>query len=264
MENSFFGSKHNRVLGGMVLVLGVVALAAYSYYTMQQARYYYSGPITISVSGEAEITAVPDVAKFTMTVTEKGADGTAAQGAATTKVNDIIAALKAAGVDEKDIKTDYYNLYPVYKYEQTPCPMGSYYCPSEEIEDGFEVSHTITVKVRETDKAGQLLAMVGEKGATNVSSLEFVVDNDDAVKAEARAKAIADAKAKAEVLAKDLGVRITKMVGYYEDEGYVTPYYGYGMGGDMMAKEMSEQATPSIPSGENTVTSNVTITYQVK
>jgi uncharacterized protein YggE len=54
------------------------------------------------------------------------------------------------------------------------------------------------------------------------------------------------------------------MVGYYEDEGYVTPYYGYGMGGDMMAKEMSEQATPSIPSGENTVTSNVTITYQVK
>jgi uncharacterized protein len=265
MENTFFGSKHNRFFGSLALVLAIVALGAYAYYTMQQARYYYTGPVTISVVGEAEVNAEPDIAKFSFTVTEKGSDGTAAQGAATAKSNEIVTALKEAGVEEKDIKSDYYNLYPTYKYEDQPCAMDSYfYCPTEQIEDGYEVSHTFTVKVRNKDKAGELLAMVGQKGATNLTGLEFVVDNDDAVKAEARAKAIADAKAKAEVLARDLGVRITEMTGYYEDEGYVTPYYGYGMGGEAMYKDEAMAEAPIIPAGENTVTSRVTITYQVK
>lgn len=264
MENTFFGTKHNRFFGSAALVLIIVALGAYAYYTMQQARFMYSGPTTISVTGEGEVVAVPDIAKFSFSVTEKGADAKATQSAAATKVNALVEALKAAGIEEKDIKTEYYNLYPVYKYEEAICPMGVYYCPGgEQVEDGYEVSQTLSVKVRDLNKSGELLSLVGSNGATNISSLEFTIDDATTLKDEARAEAIADARAKAEVLAKDLGVRLDKMVGYYENERYPTPYYG-GMGGDMMAKEAMVSVAPSVPVGENTTTSQVTITYQVK
>lgn len=263
MENSFFGNKYNRAFGSAALVLIIVALGAYAYYTMQQARYMYSGPTTISVSGEGEAIAVPDIARFSFSVTEKGVDAKTTQDAASTKINELMAALKEAGVEEKDIKTEYYNLYPTYRYEDRVCPMGSFYCPGgEQVEDGYEVTQSLAIKVRDLDKAGELLALVGSKGATNISSLEFTLDDSSVLKDEARAAAIADAKAKAEVLADDLDVRIVKMVGYFEDDGMVTPYYG--MGGTMMEKDAMQSAAPSVPAGENTTTSRVTITYQVR
>ncbi|KKT79086.1 MAG: hypothetical protein UW75_C0026G0008 [Parcubacteria group bacterium GW2011_GWF2_44_8] len=260
MEN-FFGSKLNRFLTTVVLGLLVFALGAYAYYTMQQARYLYTGPTTISVSGEGEVLAVPDIGQFSFSVMAEGEDAVIAQGASATKINEINAALEAAGVERSDIKTEYYSLYPKYKYETAPCIAGMY-CPGEQIQDGFEVNQTILVKVRDLDQAGSLLGLVGDKGATNISGLSFTIDDDSALMDEARAMAIADAKAKAKVLADNLGVRLTKMVGYYEDEG-VNPYYGKG--GDMMVREqMASSVTPDLPTGENTTTSRVTLTFQVK
>ena len=262
MENTFFGSKHNRIIGSVALVALIVTLCTVSYGAIQESK--YGGPMSISVTGEAEVTAVPDVAKFSFTVTEKGVDGTTAQNAASTKSNQIISALKEAGVEEKDIKSDNYNLYPLYRYDQTLCPETVSYCPGEQIEDGFEASQSFRVTVRNKDKAGDLLVVVGDKGAINLSSLDFAIDNDDAVKSQARAMAIVDAKAKAKVLAENLGVRIIEMVGYYEDEGYADPYYGYGMGDSMMKVESAVSESPVLPAGENIVTSRVNITYQVK
>ena len=260
MEN-FFGSKLNRFLTTVVLGLLVFALGAYAYYTMQQARYLYTGPTTISVSGEGEVLAVPDIGQFSFSVMAEGEDAVIAQGASATKINEINAALEAAGVERSDIKTEYYSLYPKYKYETAPCIAGMY-CPGEQIQDGFEVNQTILVKVRDLDQAGSLLGLVGDKGATNISGLSFTIDDDSALMDEARAMAIADAKAKAKVLADNLGVRLTKMVGYYEDEG-MYPYYGKG--GDMMVREQMElSVTPDLPTGENTTMSRVTLTFQVK
>lgn len=265
MENTFFGSKHNRIFGSVALVLVIVALAAYAYYTMQQARYLYTGPTTISVTGEGEVVSVPDVARFSFSVVEKAADAATAQGAATAKVNALMAALTEAGVEEKDIKTEYYNLYPTYTYKEAVCERGMFYCPpGESVQDGFEVTQTLAVKVRDLSKSGTLLALVGEKGASNISGLEFTIDDTTVLKDEARAEAIVDAKAKAEVLAKDLGVKLGDMVGYYEDEGGVTPYYRYGMGGDAMVKEESAVEVPMVPAGESTTKSRVTLTYQVR
>ncbi len=261
MDKTFFSSNLNRNLATIALVGLVVALGSYAYYTIKQSQYMYSGPTTISVTGEGEAVGVPDIGKFTFSVTESGEEAASAQEASGTKINDIIEALKAAGVEEKDIKTEYYNMYPKYKYEQAPCPFGSY-CPGEQVQDGFEVTQTIAVKVRQLDKSGELLAMVGDKGATNISSLEFTIDDSEVLKDEARAKAIANAKEKAKILAKELDVRLVKMVGYYEDEGGVVPYYG--MGGDMMKVESAVFEAPQLPAGENTTTSRITITYQVK
>lgn len=257
----FFSSKLNRFLTTVVLGLLVLALGAYAYYTTQQARYLYTGPTTISVSGEGEVVAVPDIGQFSFSVMAEGEDAATAQSASASKINEINAALEAAGVERADIKTEYYSLYPKYRYESQPCIPGMY-CPGEQVQDGFEVNQTILVKVRNLDNSGTLLGLVGDKGATNISGLSFTIDDDGALMDEARALAIADAKAKAKVLADNLGVRLTKMVGYYEDEG-MYPYYGKG-GDMMMAREEMQASAPDMPTGENTTTSRVTLTFQVK
>ncbi len=264
METTFFSNKNNRLLGALALLMFIIALGAYTQYTFKQSEYLYSGPTTISVIGEGEVSAIPDIGKFSFSVMAEGVDAIKAREVSNTKTNDVLAFLKEKGVEEKDIKTESYSLYPKYKYEQRPCPVGSY-CPGDQVQDGFEVMQTISVKVRNIDLAGDLVAGVGDKGATNLSGLEFTIDDTSVLKEEARKEAIADAKAKAEVLAKELNVRLERMVGYYEDEnGGPVPYYG--MGEDMMVKTAMETApaSPDLPVGENVTKSRVTITYQIK
>jgi uncharacterized protein len=185
-------------------------------------------------------------------------------------MNAIVEYLKNGGkVEEKDIKTSGYALNPKYRWEQGICTQWGG-CPNgKQILEGYTVSQTVTVKVRETGKAGDLISNVGTKGATNISGLSFTIDDDEKLKREARELAIADAKENAKKLASDLDVRLGRMMNYWEDQGgYPMPMYDMamsaraesmdGIGGGMKAM------SPSIPSGENTITSNVTIVYEIK
>lgn len=265
MFNGFLSKSYNSALLTLALALVVVALGAYTYFTWTQAKQWNSGPTTISVTGTGEAMAVPDIATFSFSVRAEGADATAAQAASAEAVNAVMAYLKEQGIEEKDIKTENYTLNPKYNYEPRPCPMGMYCPPSEPVQEGFEVYQSVSVKVRDTNKAGTLLGGVGEKGATDISGLSFTIDNEEKLKSDARALAIADAKAQAEVLAEQLEVRLVEMIGFYE-EMPSNPYYGYG--GAMMDMAMSERAemapTPDLPAGENTVTSRVTLTYKIR
>lgn len=256
---SFFSHKYAIPTTLLLLVAAIVALGANAYQTIT-AEDPWGGPSTISVSGNSEVMAIPDVAQFSFSVRAEGETAAQAQEASAENVNAIMAFLAVQGVEEKDIKTQGYNLFPKYRYEQRPCTT-SFCPPGESIQDGFEVSQMILVKVRNTDTAGELLAGVGEAGATDISGLSFSIDDTDALKMQAREEAIADAKEQAQVLADALGVKLGKMVNYYEDEG--SEYAPYGKGGDMMMR--SEGAmTPDIPVGESTVTSRVNLVYEIK
>ncbi len=256
--NNFFAQKYNALLGTLVLVMLLVAGAAYSYLTFSQAS-DWNTMNSISVTGIGEVAAVPDIATFSFSVTASGTDATVAQGLSAEKMNAIVAYLKEQGVEEKDIKTDGYNMYPAYRYEAMPCEFDMY-CPSESVQDGFEVTQMVTVKVRKTDAAGQLLSGVGTKGATNISGISFVVDDNSSQKSEARRLAIEDAKAQAKALADQLGVRLGDMVSYYEDGGYpVDPYHG----GYAMDMAMKSEMSPEIPVGETVTKSSVTLSYKI-
>jgi uncharacterized protein YggE len=260
--SAILNSKLNQLLITLALIGIVFALGAYSYVILKQQA-QWGGLMTINVTGTGEVTAKPDVAQFSFSVRGEGADSSAAQTASAEKINAITAYLKANGIEEKDVKTEGYTLNPKFKYEQKPCLFGSY-CPSgEQIADGFEVYQSITVKVRAIDTAGTLLAGVGEKGATDISGLNFTVDNDDAVKTEARKLAIKDAQAQAEVLAESLGVKIVKMVSYNEDSP-ISPMYEGGMMDMAMSAKVESAPTPEVPVGESKTVSNVTITYEIK
>ncbi len=254
----------NRLLKfgiGVVALLGVFLIAE-SLNAFKE--WHYPGPNyrTISITGEGEVFAVADIATFTYTVSADAASVTEAQNTVTNKMNAILDAVKGLGVEEKDITTSNYSVYPKYTYKPGVC--SSNYCPpGNQVPDGFTVSHDVTIKVRKVDDAGKVLAAVGEKGATNVSGISFTTDDPTALQGEARAKAIEDAKTKAKALADDLDIRLVRIVSYSDNSGnYPMPMYDKLQ---LTAGEASvRNVAPTLPVGQNKIISNVTVEYEIR
>ncbi|MES3031521.1 MAG: SIMPL domain-containing protein [Patescibacteria group bacterium] len=218
---------------------------------------------TISVNGKGEAISIPDIATFSFSVTETAKTVAEAQTKATEKTSAALVAIKAGGVEEKDIKTLSYSINPDYEYTSGICT--PYQCgPSKQTLKGYVVSQTIEVKVRDLSKAGALFETIGAAGVQNVNGLAVSIDEIESVKAVARAEAIADAKTKAEKIAKDLGVRLVRITSFY-DQSDNGPYYdGRAMNESMSVSAVKAQVAPEIPTGEQKITSNVTITYEIR
>lgn len=250
---------------GIGLASAIVALLAYTYLTWQQAQGTYTGEVTISVSGTGDAVAVPDIGQFSFDVQAEADTAEVAQQDSAERINTIIAWLEESGVAEKDIKTQSYTLNPRYRYEERACTAGGYCPPGERVLSGYEVRQSVSVRVQDLDNASSLVSGVGERGATNISGLNFTIDDESTLEAEARAEAIADAKEQAEVLAAELGMRIDELVGFHEQgPGMPIPY---GMGGDTMERSVMNEGmavAPDLPRGENEVIVNVSMTYRLK
>ncbi|MFH1401446.1 MAG: SIMPL domain-containing protein [Parcubacteria group bacterium] len=216
---------------------------------------------SFQVSGEGKITAIPDIAQFTFSViTEGGKDIAALQQDNTSKTNKAIDFLKAQGVEAKDIKTTGYNLSPKYQYYNCPRPeTGIVPCPPADIV-GYTITQTVSVKIRDFTKIGTALGGVVENGANSVSSISFTIDDQTALENQARDKAIAEARKKAQLVAKAGGFKVGKLI--YIDEGY-TPYYGYGLGGDMKLESVPSVA-PIIEPGSQEIIINIILRYEIK
>ena len=232
---------------------------------------------TISFSGHGEVTAVPDIANIYFTISKDAKTVKEAQALVAAVEKSSLDSLKANNVLEKDIKTADASFYPKYEYKQAACPpvpMGMgyagvtvspsspYYCPpNKQVITGYTASESITVKVRNTDDVGKIMQALGTLGVSNLSGPNFAIDNEDGLKAEARKKAIDDAKAKAELLAKDLGVHLGKITSFNEGGNYPVMYSAKSA---MMDSASSAPAPAQLPKGENTITSDVTITYEIR
>lgn len=207
----------------------------------------------ISVSGDGRVFVAPDIAEISVGV-QTGRQPTAAKAMEKlkTSMDALIAAVEKAGVAKKDIRTENFWLNPVYDYRD-----------GQQVPRGFEANQSVRVKVRDLDKVSDVLGAATAAGANQAGSVNFTVDDPEAKRAEAREEAITEAKEKAEVLANQLGVRLTKIVSFSEGEGGVPPVYmeraAYGMGG---GADMA-QSVP-LPPGEQEVTVNVSITYEVE
>lgn len=244
------------------------------------------GSNVITVSGEGEVFAVPDIAELTFEVAEEASTLDAAQEAAAEKMNAIIAFLEEEGIDERDIKTTYYSANPKYEWTDQPTPLGAeiqamgygggtsgsagvsspdYYYPQprNQVIVGYEVRQSVAVKVRDTDKAGEILSGAGSLGATNMYGPTFTIDDEDELQRQARKAAIEDAREKARELARDLDVKLVRVVSFSESGGGYYPMYRGGI--EMMAYDSDEaKAIPELPVGENSITAYVTITYEIR
>ncbi|MSU56051.1 MAG: DUF541 domain-containing protein [Candidatus Taylorbacteria bacterium] len=223
-----------------------------------------SGQNTINVQGKGEIVGIPDLATFSFSVTEESLVVSEAQSEAAKQINAILEYLKKNGVAEKDITTSGYTIYPRYEYDAKA--VSGYYPPQPAGKQrlaAYVVSQSVTVKVRKLEDAGKLLSGIGEQGATNISGLSFDFDKRDELVKEARDKAIKEARAEASKLAKSLGVSLVRIVSYSEG-GYYPMYAAKTMASDAYGRGGEAATAPAIPVGEEKITSNVTITYEIK
>ena len=219
---------------------------------------------TITINGKGEVQATPDVSKFQATVEETAKDQSAALAATSTKVNALIDALKAIGIEEKDIKTEYTSVNPKYEYQSPKMEIMMYPpTPANPVITGYTSSHTLSVKVRNLDNVAKVQKAFADAKVQNVSGPDLSVDDPDALKLEAREKAITDAKDQAKVLAKQLGVRLGKVVSFNEsgNEGGVYPMM-MSARADVAMKVANPEA--NVAAGEQTITSNVSVTYHIR
>lgn len=249
--------------GKIALIMLVVFMGVLTADRLKHLRAIDPAYNSISVSGTGEAFAVPDIATFSFTVSADAADVALAQTQVTGKMDAILQKLKDLGIEDKDVKTSDYSVWPRYVNVNAPdyCITAGYPCPSQQKQDGYTASHTVTVKVRKTDDAGKALAAVGGAGATNLSGLNFTIDDQDAVAAEARENAINEARKKAEKLADDLHVRLVRVVSFSDssDNGPV-PYYATAVG----RADVAQTKAPTIPTGENKVRVTVSVTYEIR
>jgi uncharacterized protein YggE len=208
---------------------------------------------TITVDGEGKVTATPDIARVDLGVYSEGTTVKATQEQNTKKMNAIVAALKDLKIDEKDIQTSQYTISPKYDYSLNQQRIA-----------GYIVSQNVTVKVRDTDSVGTVLGKAGELGANTVGGVQFTIDDPKALEAEARAKAIEDARTKAQALARDLGLTVVKVVTFSEAGrgGVPMPYAAKAY--DMMAQNAVSAPTPDVQTGSLDITSNVSVTFEIR
>jgi uncharacterized protein YggE len=207
---------------------------------------------TVSFTGEGKVLAKPDVGIVDLSIVTEGTTSKQAQDANSKKSKALTDFLAKQGVDEKDIKTSGYNIYPQYKY----APYGG--TPSI---TGYQVNQSVQVKVRDLTKVDAVLDGVVSAGVNQVNGLQLTIDNPEKLKDEAREKAIKDAKEKADSLKSQLGIGIGRIVNFSENtSGYPGPiFYDKAMN-----SEGRGGGGPSIPVGENEITVSVSITYQIK
>lgn len=236
------------------LPIAVALVAGSLYVAGKYVETRYMNQFTISVQGEGKINAVPDIATLNFGVQtgrQKTADG--AMQILTDKMTKIIAALGAAGIEDKDVRTQNLSLNPSYDWNE-----------GTRIDGGFEANQSLVVKVRDLEKISTVLDAAIKAGANQAGSVGFTIDDPEILQAQAREEAIADAKAKAEKLAADLGVKLGKLKGFWENQGGDTPMYARatmdmaeGMGGGGMV-------APPLPAGEQEVNVMVNLTYELK
>jgi uncharacterized protein YggE len=217
---------------------------------------------TIMVNGKGEVEKSPDTAKISFSVRVEKKDLKAGQDEVSSKIDAITKALIAEGVEEKYIKTDSYTSYPQYDYPTSRCYTGN--CPvNTPVLRGYEVSHSITVSIKDLTQVDAVLGVLAKGGVTDMNGPNFGFEDDKLVAREARDMAITDAKAEAEKLASSLGVKLVRIVSFSESgSNYPAPMYAR----DMMATgaTMKESSNPVVPVGINKVESNVTIVYEIR
>lgn len=209
-------------------------------------------PQTIAVQGTAEKYGKPSIAHLNIGVLTQGDTMEAAQSANTPLIDAVIAEVKAQGVAEKDIQTSGFNVYPRYdnvNYSQII---------------GYEVTHTLSVTVRDIEKAGAVLDAAFGKGANQSHGINFDITTEEreALYNEAMKEAVKQGEMKAKILAESIGATIGKPLQVNEgSQSFVNPMlYPSGAGDGKMA----EFAATSIQPGELTVTATVTLVYEGK
>ncbi|MBM7581705.1 uncharacterized protein YggE [Caldicoprobacter guelmensis] len=206
----------------------------------------------ITVSGTDKVSVKPDVAYINVGVETFMKDPKAAQQENAKIMEKIINKLKAMGVEEKDIQTSNYHVYPQYNY-----------VGNKNVLEGYRVNNTVRVTVRDVQKVGDILSNVHEEGANYSYGVYFGILDQEAAYRDALKKAIDQAKARAELIAQQSGAKLKKLVAVYEGSASVQPYYRDYVRMEGIEKAGADWSVP-ISEGEIEVAATVTLVYTIE
>lgn len=207
----------------------------------------------ITVTGSGEVLIPADVAVISLGVNVRSAEAPSAQAEANEVIAKIREALTAAGIDEEDISTGYINLYAAYDYSS-----------SVERITGYNASSTLAVKVTDMTRVGEVIDLAFGAGANMLDGVSFSAKDDTASRAEALKAAVADAKAKADVLAEAAGLGKLELENITEGGIYAYDSGANNFSAKGMITEQAEDAATVIRAAKICVSASVTITYEAK
>lgn len=203
----------------------------------------------ITVSGEGQISVTPDTAMVSLGVTQSNPDLKTAQDAVNKAMDNIVAAIKAAGIPDKNIQTTGYNINANQDFNKPGHPI-----------TGYDVYAGISVTVQPLDKAGSIIDIAVQNGANQVGGINFTVQDPTTAAQQARAKAVDDARAKAQQLATLAGVTLGPIVNINETDngGTVVPYSS-----PAAAVASGSSAETSVQPGQSTITIDLTVSFAI-
>lgn len=254
--NSLFSSEQQNTLRPLitVVIVGGLFYVAGQYIASQPQRIQQEVEANreITVQGTGEVQARPDIAQVTLSV-QTGPQPTAEQAMEllTTKFTNVLNGVKEIGIEEKDIQTTNLSLNPSYDYRD-----------GQQTLRGYEASETIHVKVRDLTKTSSVLGRTTAEGVNQVGGISFTIDEPEELQEQAQKKAIDDAAQNAETLAKNLGVSLGRVKTFSSSETPKTPPMPF-IERSLSADGRGGAEVP-VEAGEQTITSNVTITYEIR
>jgi len=274
-----FTCEKSKLLRAL-FILALILCLYFAIQTISEIKNYNDVPAgvtvnTMSFDGTGDVSAVPNLATISFTLLGDATNMKDAQTKVTTKETAVLAFLNQSGITKSDIKTEDYSSYPQYQYQNAVCPPTpiqpmsggatssiAVYCPpSKQVLTGYETSENISVQVHDLTKAGDIVAGIGAVGVSNISGPNYSIENQDALQEQARKLAITNAETKAQTLAKDLGINLVRIVNFSENNGSPVMYKAMNVA---VPSASGATASPTLPTGENKITSNVTITYEIR
>lgn len=203
---------------------------------------------TFDVTGEGKVTVKPDMASVTAGIQAQSSSVKEAQDQINSVINKVSEAVKQTGVDEKDIQTTNYSIYPTYDYGGG----------AQKI-TGYNAGANLLIKVRNLDNVNNAIDTATKNGANQISGLSFGIDDKTKVEAEARQKAVDEAKKKAQEAAKIAGFKLGRIINYSENfQGGVRPI-------SFALEAAKAVGSPTqVEPGSSEVVVNVTLSYEIQ
>lgn len=244
-------SRPRHALLAPLLLAAGLALAATAMSADAQSLPGYGIPADatlVSVSAQGEASRAPDIATLSAGVVTQAADAQAATRANAEQMERVMAAVRRAGIAERDVQTSGVNVHPQYRHVRDEAPTIN----------GYQASNTVSIKVRDIAKLGQVMDALVASGANQVHGPGFDIDDREAVLDQARRAALEKAQARAKMYADTLGLRVRRIVSISEGGGLGPP-----MPMMAMARAEAAQADTPIAPGESTLSVNLDVVFEL-
>jgi uncharacterized protein YggE len=228
------------------LALALLAIALIATPALAQVN----PPPAISVSGEGTVSVPPDLAVVDGGVTTDAKTAREAAESNNAAMAKVLAALKSAGIAEKDMQTSRLSLFPQYAQQTRPNP-------GPNVISGYRASNRVTIRVRDVTKVASAIDTLVSSGANEVGGINFMVTKASQLLDEARTQAIADARRKAEIYAKAAGVTLGVPINITEESGSAPAPM-------MLRKMAADVASAPVAQGEEVLRVNVSVSWEIK